>query len=55
MSRARLSTILLSHGQRLDQLAQGDSSMTFRVLDEANKKLKILDEERSAMAKREVA
>lgn len=53
MSRGRLSTILLSGGDRLDKIASGKSSPTYRTLVAAEARLSELDAERTAMANRE--
>ena len=55
MSRGRLSTILLSGGDRLDKIAIGKTSPTFRTLIAAQERLAQLDKERSAMSKTEAA
>jgi hypothetical protein len=55
ISRGRLSTILLSGGDRLDKIASKKSSPTYKTLAAARERLVQLDAERFAMAKRETA
>ena len=52
IARSTLSRQILSRGNRLDEIASGETTITLRVLDDAKERLKEL---KAAAQKREVA